>query len=123
MDALRSLVQPLVGGGGGSSIVDGVKLVVLGTTVETARRVSSSAWCVCLCLRAQDRVLMCPPQVALCELLVSSLSARRDRSSHARICTAFFLTAHFSEVGALTAPRVCVTNEATARRRTTRTTG
>jgi chaperone BCS1 len=44
MDALRSLVQPLVGGGGGSSIVDGVKLVVLGTTVETARRVSSSAW-------------------------------------------------------------------------------
>jgi chaperone BCS1 len=46
MDALRSLVAPLVGGasGGSSSIVDGVKLVVLGTTVETARRMSSSAW-------------------------------------------------------------------------------
>lgn len=44
MDALRSLVQPLVGAGGGSSVIDGVKLVVLGTTVETARRVSSSAW-------------------------------------------------------------------------------
>jgi chaperone BCS1 len=44
MDALRSLVAPLVGGASGSSVVDGVKLVVLGTTVETARRVSSSAW-------------------------------------------------------------------------------
>ncbi|KAJ7659368.1 hypothetical protein B0H17DRAFT_1096250, partial [Mycena rosella] len=41
MDALRSLVQPLVNG---SSVVDGMKLVVLGETVETARRVSSSAW-------------------------------------------------------------------------------
>ncbi|KAJ7151786.1 hypothetical protein C8R43DRAFT_1067354 [Mycena crocata] len=41
MDALRSLVQPLVNG---SSVVDGMKLVVLGGTVETARRVSSSAW-------------------------------------------------------------------------------
>ncbi|KAI6040225.1 P-loop containing nucleoside triphosphate hydrolase protein [Pisolithus marmoratus] len=36
MDALKSLVQPLV--------IDGMKLVVLGGTVETARRVSSSAW-------------------------------------------------------------------------------
>ncbi|KAF8557668.1 P-loop containing nucleoside triphosphate hydrolase protein [Imleria badia] len=44
MDALKSLVQPLVGGAGGSSVIDGVKLVVLGGTVETARRVSSSAW-------------------------------------------------------------------------------
>jgi chaperone BCS1 len=44
MDALRSLVQPLVGGAGGSSMIDGMKLVVLGGTVETARRVSSSAW-------------------------------------------------------------------------------
>ncbi|EPQ56811.1 P-loop containing nucleoside triphosphate hydrolase protein, partial [Gloeophyllum trabeum ATCC 11539] len=44
MDALKSLVQPLVGGGGGSSVIDGMKLVVLGTTVETARRMSSSAW-------------------------------------------------------------------------------
>ncbi|KAJ7457830.1 hypothetical protein FB451DRAFT_1274331 [Mycena latifolia] len=41
MDALRSLVQPLVNG---SSVVDGMKLVVLGGTVETARRVSSLAW-------------------------------------------------------------------------------
>lgn len=46
MDALKSLVQPLVGGAGGSSVIDGVKLVVLGGTVETARRVSSSAWYV-----------------------------------------------------------------------------
>lgn len=46
MDALKSLVQPLVGGSGGSSVIDGMKLVVLGGTVETARRVSSSAWYV-----------------------------------------------------------------------------
>ncbi|KAJ7198596.1 hypothetical protein GGX14DRAFT_469953 [Mycena pura] len=38
---LRSLVQPLVSG---SSVIDGMKLVVIGGTVETARRVSSSAW-------------------------------------------------------------------------------
>ncbi|KAG6836567.1 hypothetical protein H0H93_006671 [Arthromyces matolae] len=44
MDALKSLIQPLVGGAGGSSVVDGMKLVVLGGTVETARRMSSSAW-------------------------------------------------------------------------------
>ena len=44
MDALKSLVQPLVSGYGSSSLVDGMKLVVLGGTVETARRVSSSAW-------------------------------------------------------------------------------
>ncbi|KAF8965606.1 hypothetical protein BDZ97DRAFT_1757154 [Flammula alnicola] len=44
MDALKSLIQPLVGGTGGSSVIDGMKLVVLGGTVETARRVSSSAW-------------------------------------------------------------------------------
>lgn len=44
MDALKSLVQPLVGGAGGSSVIDGMKLVVLGGTVETARRASSSAW-------------------------------------------------------------------------------
>ncbi|KAF9524620.1 hypothetical protein CPB83DRAFT_897770 [Crepidotus variabilis] len=44
MDTIKSLVQPLVGGYGNSSIVDGMKLVVLGGTVETARRVSSSAW-------------------------------------------------------------------------------
>ncbi|KAF8149354.1 hypothetical protein B0H34DRAFT_802368 [Crassisporium funariophilum] len=44
MDVLKSLIQPLVGGAGGSSVVDGMKLVVLGGTVETARRVSSSAW-------------------------------------------------------------------------------
>ena len=44
MDVLKSLVQPLVGGTAGSSVIDGMKLVVLGGTVETARRVSSSAW-------------------------------------------------------------------------------
>ena len=44
MDALKSLVQPLVGGGGGNSMIDGMKLVVLGGTVETARRVASSGW-------------------------------------------------------------------------------
>lgn len=46
MDAIKSLVQPLVGGVGGSSMLDGMKLVMLGGTVETARRVSSSAWFV-----------------------------------------------------------------------------
>jgi len=44
MDAFKSLIQPLVAGAGASSVVDGMKLVVLGGTVETARRVSSSAW-------------------------------------------------------------------------------
>ncbi|KAI5123305.1 hypothetical protein M0805_009326 [Coniferiporia weirii] len=44
MDALKSLVAPLVGGVAGNSVVDGMKLVVLGGTVETARRISSSAW-------------------------------------------------------------------------------
>jgi chaperone BCS1 len=41
MDALRSLVQPLVNS---SSVVDGMKLVVISGTVEIARRMSSSAW-------------------------------------------------------------------------------
>ncbi|KAI0314189.1 P-loop containing nucleoside triphosphate hydrolase protein [Amylostereum chailletii] len=44
MDALKSLVQPLVGGAAGNSVIDGMKLVMLGGTVETARRMSSSAW-------------------------------------------------------------------------------
>ncbi|EJD05988.1 P-loop containing nucleoside triphosphate hydrolase protein [Fomitiporia mediterranea MF3/22] len=44
MDALKSLVSPLVGGAASNSLVDGMKLVVLGGTVETARRISSSAW-------------------------------------------------------------------------------
>ncbi|TFY77779.1 hypothetical protein EWM64_g6233, partial [Hericium alpestre] len=44
MDALKSLVQPLMGSVASNSMVDGMKLVVLGGTVETARRVSSSAW-------------------------------------------------------------------------------
>jgi chaperone BCS1 len=44
MEALKSLVQPLVGNVAGNSVVDGMKLVVLGGTVETARRMSSSAW-------------------------------------------------------------------------------
>ncbi|KAI0270734.1 P-loop containing nucleoside triphosphate hydrolase protein [Gloeopeniophorella convolvens] len=44
MEALKSLVQPLVGNVASNSVVDGMKLVVLGGTVETARRMSSSAW-------------------------------------------------------------------------------
>lgn len=50
MDVFKSLIQPLVGGTAGSSVVDGMKLVVLGGTVETARRVSSSAWYLTLSL-------------------------------------------------------------------------
>ena len=46
MEALKSLVQPLVGNVASNSVVDGMKLVVLGGTVETARRISSSAWSV-----------------------------------------------------------------------------
>jgi chaperone BCS1 len=46
MEALKSLVQPLVGNVASNSVVDGMKLVVLGGTVETARRMSSSAWSV-----------------------------------------------------------------------------
>ncbi|KIY51107.1 P-loop containing nucleoside triphosphate hydrolase protein [Fistulina hepatica ATCC 64428] len=41
MDALKSLVHPFVGGSG---VGDGIKLVLLGGTVETARRMSSTAW-------------------------------------------------------------------------------
>ena len=43
MDLFKSLVTPFAGSSG---MVDGMKLVVLGGTVETARRISSSAWCV-----------------------------------------------------------------------------
>lgn len=42
--AVSSLVSPFVGGGSSNGMIDGMKLVVLGGTVETARRVSSSAW-------------------------------------------------------------------------------
>ncbi|KAF8875879.1 hypothetical protein CPB84DRAFT_1647874, partial [Gymnopilus junonius] len=80
MDTLKSLVQPLIGGSGGSSVVDGMKLVVLGGTVETARRVSSSAWCVSL-------------------FIVTHLSAGSVavREADCVLFVAFFLTAHFSE--------------------------
>ncbi|KAK0204018.1 P-loop containing nucleoside triphosphate hydrolase protein [Desarmillaria ectypa] len=44
MDTFKSLIQPLVGSAAGSSVIDSMKLVVLGGTVETARRASSSAW-------------------------------------------------------------------------------
>ncbi|KIJ50430.1 hypothetical protein M422DRAFT_777141 [Sphaerobolus stellatus SS14] len=40
MDVLKSVLGPM----GASGVVDTMKLVVLGGTVETARRVSSSAW-------------------------------------------------------------------------------
>ncbi|PPQ97227.1 hypothetical protein CVT26_000753 [Gymnopilus dilepis] len=71
MDTLKSLVQPLIGNSGGSSIVDGMKLVVLGGTVETARRVSSSA---------------CARYAAVKRLTIPFSPF-----------VAFFLTAHFSE--------------------------
>jgi hypothetical protein len=44
MDIIKSLVTPLLGAGASNSMIDGMKLVVLGGTVETARRISSSAW-------------------------------------------------------------------------------
>jgi len=66
MDVFKSLIQPIVGGGGGSSVVDGVKLVMLGGTVETARRVSSSAWSVLSFLENIPSDLH--PQVSFCEL-------------------------------------------------------
>ncbi|THH17283.1 hypothetical protein EW146_g3496 [Bondarzewia mesenterica] len=44
MEAIKSLVQPFMGNVASNSVIDGMKLVVLGGTVETARRVSSSAW-------------------------------------------------------------------------------
>ncbi|PBK85658.1 P-loop containing nucleoside triphosphate hydrolase protein [Armillaria gallica] len=80
MDALKSLVQPLVGGAAGSSVIDGMKLVVLGGTVETARRVSSSA---CMPSTRYWPVTSSVP-VARCIIYLSDL-------------TSFFLTAHFSE--------------------------
>ncbi|KAJ3891030.1 P-loop containing nucleoside triphosphate hydrolase protein, partial [Lentinula edodes] len=48
MDAIRSLVQPLVGPSTASSagMIDGMKLVVLGGTVATARKMGSRAWLV-----------------------------------------------------------------------------
>ena len=71
MDALKSLVQPLVGGSGASSVVDGMKLVVLGGTVETARRVSSSAWYGRLIPPYNPTFMLTyllPLQVSLCQL-------------------------------------------------------
>jgi chaperone BCS1 len=55
MEVLKSLVQPLVGSSASSGLVDGMKLVVLGGTVETARRISSTAWYVSLCFRPRRR--------------------------------------------------------------------
>lgn len=46
MDAFKSLVSPLIGTAASNSVIDGMKLVVLGGAVETARRVSGSAWYV-----------------------------------------------------------------------------
>lgn len=51
MDTFRSLVQPLVGQSASSAgMIDGMKLVVLGGTVETARRMGGRAWSVLLVL-------------------------------------------------------------------------
>ncbi|KAI0070707.1 P-loop containing nucleoside triphosphate hydrolase protein [Panus rudis PR-1116 ss-1] len=44
MDTLKSLLSPLTGSSQTNPIQDTLKLVVLGGTVETARRVSVSAW-------------------------------------------------------------------------------
>ncbi|KAF8989792.1 hypothetical protein BDQ17DRAFT_1393236 [Cyathus striatus] len=95
MDALKSLIQPLVGGAGGSSVVDGMKLVVLGGTVETARRVSSSA---CFLFPPYEpaahqshrghRTHIDPGQ--------GDLYAHPSAQLGAHLLT-FFLTAHFSE--------------------------
>lgn len=71
MDVLKSVLGPL----GGSGLVDTMKLVVLGGTVETARRVSSSAW---------TSFVNCSSQPTFPHINVTLPSA-------------FFLTAHFSE--------------------------
>lgn len=63
MDVFKSLVAPLVGGVAGNGVVDGMKLVVLGGTVETARRISSSAW---------SAHLLCSPHFVLSRLFISS---------------------------------------------------
>ncbi|KAF8196446.1 mycorrhiza-induced mitochondrial AAA ATPase BSC1 [Pholiota molesta] len=124
MDVLKSLIQPLVGGAGGSSVVDGMKLVVLGGTVETARRVSSSAWSVSLQhstripltpLVSRSHFVNCEPHLLSRLVRPSRLALqggpgpcariwRLFRSSYVRSPlsrppsrTAFFLTAHFSE--------------------------
>lgn len=44
MDTFKSLLSPLSGSLASSGMLDGAKLIILGGTVETARRVSSSAW-------------------------------------------------------------------------------
>lgn len=96
MDALKSLVQPLVGGAGGSSVIDGVKLVVLGGTVETARRVSSSAWYVSRQSPLDFTLTPHPPHLP--GLTLSTVSAVLYTTDSADDClVAFFLTAHFSE--------------------------
>ncbi|KAJ7752343.1 P-loop containing nucleoside triphosphate hydrolase protein [Mycena metata] len=95
MDALRSLVQPLVNG---SSVVDGMKLVVLGGTVETARRVSSSAWNHFVnCEYCPPNLLPYPSLFPTAfgfywtgTLIIGFGCANND-------IPAFFLTAHFSE--------------------------
>ncbi|KAG8811349.1 hypothetical protein FRC17_002513 [Serendipita sp. 399] len=44
MDAFKSLLTPLSNSAVGSGVLDATKLVILGGTVETARRVASSGW-------------------------------------------------------------------------------
>ncbi|KAK0237257.1 hypothetical protein EDD85DRAFT_771030 [Armillaria nabsnona] len=91
MDALKSLVQPLVGGGAGSSVIDGMKLVVLGGTVETARRVSSSA-CISFLSPLHLSSLLASSAVAWEPHPISMPSTR-----YWPVTSTFFLTAHFSE--------------------------
>ncbi|KAF5328700.1 hypothetical protein D9619_011488 [Psilocybe cf. subviscida] len=92
MDVLKSLVQPLVGGGSNNSAIDGFKLVVLGGAVETARRASSSA-CDDVVFVAQG---LCPPIQA--SFAVSRITAiRYFELLQNHFVNSFFLTAHFSE--------------------------
>ncbi|KZV80210.1 hypothetical protein EXIGLDRAFT_705667 [Exidia glandulosa HHB12029] len=73
MDLFKSLVTPFAGSSG---LVDGMKLVVLGGAVETARRISSTAW---------SHFINC--------------AQHKPPSPGHRLTqpAAFFLTAHFSE--------------------------
>jgi hypothetical protein len=78
MEALKSLVQPLVGNVAGNSVVDGMKLVVLGGTVETARRMSSSAWLVVSTRHCTRLLLIYSPSKGPHSSTVSQRSAELD---------------------------------------------
>ena len=55
-------------------MIDGMKLVVLGGTVETARRVASSGWCALLALSpAEPQLIIASPCLRTCSTTPSSL--------------------------------------------------